>query len=85
MVLHHPFDTEDSRLKQLELVVGQRGSQGPEEGGVLGGVVEHQQHPRQQLIGHQEVVQIGPLVVGAAVAAAALHQRSEVPPVPGRG
>lgn len=48
----------------------------------MGRVVDHEQHSGQQLIGHQQVVQVRPLVVHAAVAATPLDQRPEVISVP---
>lgn len=50
----------------------------------MGCVMDHEQNSSQQLIGHKQVVQVRPLVVGAAVAATPLHQGPEVILVPGQ-
>ena len=65
-----------------ESVLGQCPAQRLEEAQVVGSVVQHEEHPRQQLIGHQQVVHVRPLVVAAAVARTAEHQRTEVFAVP---
>lgn len=70
-------------LEEVQLIVGQSFSQGAEEAVVVGCVVDHEQDSGQQLIGHQQVVQVCPLVVLAAVAATPLHQGPEVVLVPG--
>ena len=76
--------TQHPLLEKVQFISGQSLSQSPEECMVVGGVVEHEQHSCQELIGHQEVVQICPLVVPAAVAATPFHQWPEVLPVSGQ-
>ena len=51
---------------------------------VVGRVVDHEQHSSQQLIGHQQVVQVRPLVVLTTVAATPLDQGPEVVMVSGQ-
>lgn len=65
-------------LKDVQFIVGQSFSQGAEEGMVVGCVVDHEQYSSQQLIGHQQVVQVRPLVVLTAVADTPLDQGPEV-------
>ncbi|TNN88831.1 hypothetical protein EYF80_000709 [Liparis tanakae] len=48
---------KDASLKDVQLTVGQSFSQGAEEGMIVGCVMDHEQYSRQQLIGHQQVVQ----------------------------
>ncbi|KAF3836539.1 hypothetical protein F7725_029097 [Dissostichus mawsoni] len=49
-------------LEEVQCILGQSVSQGAEEGMIVGRVVDHEQDPCQQLIGHQQVVQILPLI-----------------------
>ena len=60
-------------LEEVQLILGESFSQGTEEAVIVGRVVDHEQDSSQQLIGHQQVVQVCPLVVLAAVAATPLH------------
>ncbi len=71
-------------LEEVQFIVGQSFSQGAEEAVVVGCVVDHEQDSSQQLIGHQQVVQVCPLVVLTAVAATPLHQGPEVVLVAGK-
>lgn len=70
-------------LEEIQFIIGHRFSHSAEEANVVGRVVDHEQDASQQLIGHQQVVQVRPLVVHAAVAATPLHQGPEVVLVPG--
>lgn len=60
-------------LKQIQFVTGQSFSKGAEEAVIMGCVVDHEQDSGQQLVGHQQVVQVCPLVVPTAVTATPLH------------
>lgn len=70
-------------LEEVEFISGQSFSEGTEEALIVGCVVDHEQDSSQQLIGHQQVVQVRPLVVPTAVATTPFHQGSEVILVPG--
>lgn len=76
--LTSPVTLQHLLFEVREAVLGQCPAQRLEEAQVVGRVVEHEQHARQQLIGHQQVVYIRPLVVAAAVARTAGHERTEV-------
>lgn len=73
---------QDASLQEVELIRRQGFSQGTEEAEVVCRVVDHEEDASQQLIGHQQVVKVRPLVVLAAVAATPLHQGSKVVSVP---
>lgn len=70
-------------LEKIQFIIGHGFSHGAEEANIVGRVVDHEQDSSQQLIGHQQVVQVCPLVVHTAVAATPLHQGPEVILVPG--
>lgn len=73
---------KDPALEDVQFIAGQGFSQVSEEAVIVGCVVDHEQDPSQQLIGHQQVVKVRPLVVRAAVAATPFHQGPEVVSVP---
>lgn len=73
---------QNASPQQVELIRRQGSSQGAEEAQVVRSVVDHEEDAGQQLIGHEQVVKVRPLVVLAAVAATPLHQRSKVVSVP---
>lgn len=75
--------TKYPSLEEVEFICGQSFSQGAEEALIVGHIVDHEQNSSQQLIGHQQVVQVCPLVVPTAVATTPLHQGTEVILVPG--
>lgn len=73
---------QNASLQEVELIRRQGFSQGAEEAVVVRRVVDHEEDAGQQLIGHEQVVKVRPLVVLAAVAATPLHQGSKVVSVP---
>lgn len=73
---------QNASLQEVELIRRQGFSQGAEEAVVVRRVVDHEEDAGQQLIGHEQVVKVCPLVVLAAVAATPLHQGSKVVSVP---
>lgn len=74
--------TKYPSLEEVEFIRSQSFSQGAKEALIVGCVVDHEQDSRQQLIGHQQVVQVRPLVVPTAVATTPFYQGPEIILVP---
>lgn len=73
---------EDELLQLIQPVVSQCISNGVEEAEVVLKIMHHEQDASQQLIGHQEVMDIGSTMVLTAVTGASMYQRTKIIPVP---
>lgn len=72
----------DKSFQFLQVSLLQSLPQGVEEPKVVLEVMDHEQDPRQELVGQEEVVNVGARVVPTAVTRAALHQGTEILSIP---
>lgn len=69
---------EDQFLELIQFAVSKGIPNGTEETKVVLEVVHHEQDTRQQLVGHQEVMDVGTSVPLTAVTAAPFQQRTKI-------